>query len=95
MEPHFVHPLSTLETVDTEVGKKEVINSWAFASMIWSTALTGNKNALILVNEVFADKSRIPLLILLSKQGDEAAIREAIAIIAFALDDKIKEAFEG
>lgn len=67
MEPHFVHPLSTLETVDTEVGKKEVINSWAFASMIWSTALTGNKNALILVNEVFADKSRIPLLILLSK----------------------------
>ena len=95
MEPHFVHPLSTLETIDTEVGKKEVINSWAFASIIWSTALTGNKNALILVNEVFADKSRIPLLILLSKQGDEAAIREAIAIIAFALDDKIKEAFEG
>lgn len=95
MEPHFVHPLSALETIDTEEGKTEVINSWAFASVIWSTALTGNKNALILVNEVFADKSRIPLLILLSKQGDEAAIREAIAIIAFALDDKIKEAFEG
>ena len=91
----FVHPLSALETIDTEEGKTEVINSWAFASVIWSTALTGNKNALILVNEVFADKSRIPLLILLSKQGDEAAIREAIAIIAFALDDKIKEAFEG
>ena len=95
MEPHFVHPLSALETIDTEEGKTEVINSWAFASVIWSTALTGNKNALILVNEVFAYKSRIPLLILLSKQGDEAAIREAIAIIAFALDDKIKEAFEG
>ena len=91
----FVHPLSALETIDTEEGKTEVINSWAFASVIWSTALTGNKNALILVNEVFAHKSRIPLLILLSKQGDEAAIREAIAIIAFALDDKIKEAFEG
>lgn len=91
----FVHPLSALETIDTEAGKTEVINSWAFASVIWSTALAGNKNALILVNEVFPDKSRIPLLILRSKQGDEAAIREAIAIIAFALDDKIKEAFEG
>ena len=91
----FVHPLSALETIDTEEGKTEVINSWAFASVIWSTALAGNENALILVNEVFPDKSRIPLLILLSKQGDEAAIREAIAIIAFALDDKIKEAFEG
>ena len=90
----FVHPLSALETIDTEEGKTEVINSWAFASVIWSTVLAGNKNALILVNEVFPDKSRIPLLILLSKQGDEAAIREAIAIIAFALDDKIQEAFE-
>ncbi len=92
---YFVHPLSALETIDTEEGKTEVINSWAFASVIWSTVLTGHKNALILVNEVFPDKSRIPLLILQSKQGDEAATREAIAIIAFALDDKIKEAFEG
>ena len=91
----FVYPLSSLETIDTEEGKTEVINSWAFASVIWSTVLAGNKNALILVNEVFPDKSKISLLILLSKQGDEAAIREAIAIIAFALDDKIKEAFEG
>ncbi len=92
---HFVHPLSALETIDTDEGKKEVINSWAFASVIWSTVLVGEKSALILVNEVFPDKSKIPLLILLSKQGDEAAIREAIAIIAFALDDKIQEAFEG
>ncbi len=92
---HFVHPLSALETIDTDEGKKEVINSWAFASVIWSTVLVGEKSALILVNEVFPDKSKISLLILLSKQGDEAAIREAIAIIAFALDDKIQEAFEG
>jgi hypothetical protein len=42
----FVHPLSELETIDTEEGKKEVVNSWAFASMIWSTALAGNENAL-------------------------------------------------
>jgi hypothetical protein len=82
MEPHFVHPLSTLETVDTEVGKKEVINSWAFASMIWSSALAGNENALMMVNELFADKSQIPALILRSKQGDEAAVREAIKSFA-------------
>ncbi|MEG4576979.1 hypothetical protein QUA56_30560 [Microcoleus sp. N3A4] len=94
MEPHFVHPLSSLETLDTDEGKKEVINSWAFASVIWSTALDGNENALILINEVFPDKSRIPLLILRSKQGDEAAMRDAIGIIAFAIDDKLAEAFE-
>lgn len=94
MEPHFVHPLSSLETIDTEEGKKEVINSWAFASVIWSTALAGNENALILINEVFPDKSRIPLLLLRSKQGDEAALRDAIGIIAFAIDDKLTEAFE-
>ena len=82
MEPHFVHPLSTLETVDTEVGKKEVINSWAFASMIWSSALAGNENALMMVNELFADKSQIPALILRSKQKDEAAVREAIKSFA-------------
>ncbi|MEG4587198.1 hypothetical protein QUA54_18555 [Microcoleus sp. MOSTC5] len=94
MEPHFVHPLSSLETIDTDEGKKEVINNWAFASVIWSTALDGNENALILINEVFPDKSRIPLLILRSKQGDETAMRDAIGIIAFAIDDKLTEAFE-
>lgn len=94
MEPHFVHPLSSLETIDTDEGKKEVINSWAFASVIWSTAVAGNENALILINEVFPDKSRIPLLLLRSKQGDETAMRDAIGIIAFAIDDKLTEAFE-
>ncbi|MEG4458466.1 hypothetical protein [Microcoleus sp. N9_A1] len=91
---HYVHPLSSIEIVDTDEGKKEVINNWAFASVIWSTALAGNKNALILINEVFPDKSRIPLLLLRSKQGDEAAMRDAIAILAFAIDDKLAEAFE-
>ncbi len=91
----FVHPLSSLETVDTDEGKKEVINSWAFGSMIWSEVLKGNPNATGIAQGLFADKSKIPLLILRSKQGDETATREAIAIIAFALDDKIKEVFEG
>jgi len=82
MEPHFVHPLSTLETVDTEVGKKEVINSWAFASMIWSEVLKGNQNATGIAQELFPDKSQIPALILRSKQKDEAAVREAIKSFA-------------
>ncbi len=90
----FVHPLSSLETIDTDNGKKEVINSWAFASIIWSNVLDGNTNALVLANEVFADKSKIPLLILRSKQRDETAVREAIAILAFAIDEKMAEAFE-
>jgi hypothetical protein len=94
MTKQFIHPLSSLEIIDTDQGKKEVMNSWAFASVIWSTVLAGNKNGLILVNEVFPDKSQIPLLILRSKQGDETATREAIGIIAFAIDQKLEEAFE-
>ncbi|MEG4392905.1 hypothetical protein [Microcoleus sp. BROC3] len=94
MQPHYVHPLSSIEIIDTDEGKKEVINNWAFASVIWSTALAGNANALIMVNEVFPDKSRIPLLILRSKQGDEAAMRDAIAILAFAIENKLEDAFE-
>ncbi|MEG4424882.1 MULTISPECIES: hypothetical protein [unclassified Microcoleus] len=90
----FIHPLSSLEIIDTDEGEKEVINNWAFASVIWSTALAGNANALILVNEVFPDKSRIPLLILRSKQGDEAAMRDAIGILAFAIESKLEETFE-
>lgn len=91
---HYVHPLSTIQVIDTDEGKREVINNWAFASVIWSTALAGNANALIMVNEVFPDKSQIPLLILRSKQGDEAAMRDAIAILAFAIENKLDDAFE-
>ena len=44
MEPRdFIHPLSTLETIDTDEGKKEVINSWAFASIIWSARSFGQR----------------------------------------------------
>ncbi|MEG3907834.1 hypothetical protein QT979_06000 [Microcoleus sp. w2-18bC1] len=90
----YVHPLSSIEVIDTDQGQKEVINNWAFASVIWSTVLAGNKNALIMVNEVFPDKSNIPSLILRSKQGDEAAMRDAIAILAFAIENKLDETFE-
>jgi N-acetylglucosamine kinase-like BadF-type ATPase len=97
----FFHPLSTLETIDTAEGKKKVINSWAFASMIWSTALAGNEKALGIVNELFSNKDEIATFLSASKAGNEAATRGAlakpskrIAIIAFALDEKIAEAFE-
>jgi len=93
MEPCFVHPLSSLETVDTEEGKKEVINSWAFASIVWSAVLDGNSNAMTITQELFTDSSQIPLLISRSKQGDETAVRQALAILAFGLDEKIAEAF--
>ncbi len=94
MNSNFVHPLSALETIDTNDGKKEVMNSWAFASMIWSGVLDGKPPAIGIAQELFVDKSQIPALILRSKQGDETATREAIAIMAFALDEKIQEAFE-
>ncbi|MEG5043451.1 hypothetical protein [Microcoleus sp. B4-C1] len=94
MEPHFVHPLSSLETIDTDEGQKEVMNSWAFASMIWTSAVTGNTNALAIVNELFTNKDEIPTFLEASKAGNEAAIAGAIGIIAFAIDDKLAEAFE-
>ncbi len=74
----FVHPLSALETIDTIDGEKEVMNSWAFASMIWSGVLDGKPPATGIAQELFVDKSQMPALILRSKQGDEAVTREAI-----------------
>ena len=90
----FVHPLSELETIDTAEGKKEVINTWAFASILWANALSNNENALGMVNELFTNKDEIPLFLSLSKAGNEAITRSAIAILAFALEDKIAETFE-
>jgi hypothetical protein len=101
MEPHFVHPLSSLETMryapasyETDQGKKEVMNSWAFASMIWTGAVAGNTNALAIATELFTNKDEIPTFLEASKAGNKAVIAGAIAIIAFALDDKLPEAFE-
>ena len=101
MQPHFVHPLSSLETIETDEGKKEVMNSWAFASMIWSSAVAGQTNALAIVNELFTNKDEIPTFLEASKAGNQAAIAGAMryapasyAIIAFAIDDKLAEAFE-
>lgn len=95
---NFVHPLSSLETIDTDEGKKQVINSWAFASMIWSAVLTNNSNARQIAKELFSSipdgQDKFLTLHFRSKLGNKAAIRDAIAIMAFALDEKIQEAFE-
>ena len=90
----FIHPLSSLETIETHEGQKQVMNSWAFASMIWTSAVAGNTNALSIVNELFTNKDEIPTFLEASKAGNEAAIAGVIAIIAFAIDDKLAEAFE-
>ena len=47
-----------------------------------------------MVNELFTNKDEIPLFLSLSKAGNEAITRSAIAILAFALEDKIAETFE-
>ncbi|MGB8688920.1 MAG: hypothetical protein WCD53_16500 [Microcoleus sp.] len=94
MTDPFVHPLSELETIQTEQGEKEVINCWAFASIIWSTALTGNKNALGIINELFTNKDEMQTFLKASKAGNHAITRSAIAFVAFALEDKIQESFE-
>ena len=88
-----VHPLSKLETLDTDEGKKEVINSWAFGSIVWAAALEENANAMSIIQELFPDQTLILSLLSRSQQGDEAAIREAIALLAFGLEDKATEAF--
>ncbi|MEG3981831.1 hypothetical protein [Microcoleus sp. D3_18a_C4] len=90
----FIHPLSILETIETDEGQKQVMNSWAFASMVWTSAVAGNTNALSIVNELFTNKDEIPSFLEASQAGNEGAIAGAIAIIAFAIDDKLAEAFE-
>jgi hypothetical protein len=101
MEPGnkaFIHPLSSLETIETEDGKKKVINSWAFASMIWTAVLGKNNNAQCISESLFSSipdgQDKLFSLYSRSQQGDNAAIREAIAILAIAMDEKIGKAFE-
>jgi len=91
---NFVHPLSVIETISTEQGEKQVINTWAFASMIWSSALKGNQKALKMVGELFTNQHEIAIFLEASKAGNQAMILNAINILAFALDDKIEKAFE-
>lgn len=90
----FIHPLSTIETIDTDEGQKQVMNNWAFASMIWTGAVASNINAIAIATELFTNKDEIPSFLEASKAGNEGAIATAIAILAFAIDDKLEQAFE-
>lgn len=90
----FIHPLSTIETIETDEGQKQVMNNWAFASMIWTGAVADNINAIAIGTELFTNTDQFPTLLEASKAGNEAAIATAIALLAFAIDDKLAEAFE-
>ena len=90
----FIHPLSVLETITTEEGEKEVINSWAFASLIWSEVLNAGVNSGAIAKELFSDEERFLKLYFRSCLGDEAALREAVAVLASAIDEKLAQAFE-
>ncbi len=65
---NFIHPLSSLETIDTVAQE-----------------LFGSSEE---------NQSHLDKLMIRSKKGDETATREAIVFIAFALDEKLEEAFE-
>ncbi|AGZ61747.1 MAG: hypothetical protein [Phormidium phage MIS-PhV1A] len=93
---NFIHPLFSLETIDTAEGKKKVMNSWAFASMIWSGVLSKKLPALCIAQELFSssEENRLDQLIIRSQKGDATATREAIAFMAFAIDEKLTEAFD-
>ncbi|MDQ2096796.1 MAG: hypothetical protein QQW96_04015 [Tychonema bourrellyi B0820] len=99
MSKNFIHPLSSIETIDTVDGKKEVMNSWAFASMIWSGVINEKPSALGMAQELFGsseeNKSHLARLIALTKKGDITATRTAIALMAFAVDEKLEETFDG
>lgn len=91
---NFVHPLSVIETISTEQGEKQVVNNWAFASMIWSGAIKGNKNALKMVDELFTNKHEMAQFLRASQAGNQSMTLKVVNILAFALDEKIDEAFE-
>jgi hypothetical protein len=90
---NFIHPLSVIETISTEQGDKQVMNTWAFASMIWSTAITDNENALKIAEELFANKQKLEKFLRASKAGNQSMTLTAVNILAFALDEKLDETF--
>lgn len=100
MKPEDFHPLSIVETISTEsddspanrLCDREVMNSWALASIIWCAVKERNLTARKMAEELFCI-SHNNLLDPLLRQNDEAATRQAIAILATALEDKIEAAF--
>ena len=94
MNDMHLHPLSVFETIDTD-GKKEVMNSWAFASILWMEAIHKNEKAIEIVTLLFGEqKDKLEPLLERSQCDDKAAIRQAQSIIAFALEGKISITFK-
>lgn len=87
------HPLSNFETIQTEDGPKETMNSWAFASIIWAEVKENNPNARKMALELFSNSNNSQLDSLLM-QNNEAADRQAIAILATAIEEKAEQGFQ-
>ena len=90
MNPELLHPLAKVEVITTDNGHIPVMNSWALASFIWLAIQQNNPEALKMALELFPDPNQIDLL---QAQNDEAAFRQASAIMATALEEKVNEAF--
>jgi len=91
LDPNFVHPLSEVSKAKIDGEELEVINLWGFATLIWQDVLGKNPKVLGMANSLIgADK--VATLLLRCLQGDEAAQREALAALVFALEEKASAA---
>jgi hypothetical protein len=91
LNPNFVHPLSEVDKVKIDGEELEVINLWAFATLIWQEVLGKNSKGLEIANSLIgADK--VTALLCRCLQGDKAAQREALAALAFSLEEKANAA---
>lgn len=86
----IVHPLARIKTIQTDQG---IINFWGFASIVWAADLEENSNAMSIIQELFPDQTQIISLLCRSQQRDETAVRQAISLLAFGLEEKATEAF--
>lgn len=91
LDPNFVHPLSEVSKAKIDGEELEVINLWGFATLIWQEVLGKNPKALEIANSLIgADK--VAALLCRCLQDDKAAQREALAALAFSLEEKANAA---
>lgn len=87
------HPLSDFLEIETPDGSPvETMNSWGFASILWFSVKENNSTARKIAEELFAIAQNHQLDSLLL-QNDEASDRQALAILATALEEKIEQKF--
>ena len=87
------HPLSEFSVIQTEFGLKQTMNNWAFASIIWAECKEDNPNARKMAVELFSMSNNSQLDSLLA-ENSEAADRQAIAILATAIQEKAEQALK-